>query len=601
MFSDEESIALNPSHSLRRPALRGLALVVVAIALAYGAVWMYSVRWQPAGDLGLQFVDGSLEIARIEHKGPAEAAGMKPYDRLIDLNGRPVTTQLEVLDALRSTAPGTPVRMTVRLAGLGGRPRSYDLTMGPREEAGAGSPLGVVARELARSYPALLVLLIAAVLFLRPERVESWLVAATMAGMIATAPLMSFLQQIPPGMRGFAVTVKVVAWAVAPGLLYYLLAVFPEASPLDRRLPWLKSAWPALSMIVAMIFCLWLRASGIEALVASSLPETGLWLGWLSWIAALGLGLTSLVSTYLETRSNQVERTLRVIACGFVVALGPALVVKILSVLARGSVGDLGVWLWFPAFVALLALPVALGYAVSSREVLDLPVIARRVARLLLVQRGGAIALLSVVGTIAGLGTAEMVAALTESRAGWTVSGLLCAALVAGGGIVLQHRFADRIDCALFGDDHRTRRILEDLEAQIRTMTDVDDLAARLEQQIEEALFPSSFALYLAEGESLKIARGNVEREQQEIPLSQPLVPLDDAGPNGTPRLAPIGSLNRVTRLGPDCLVPIAGASSLVGLLVLGPRRSDEPYSGEDLRLLLTTAKQVGQLIEKTR
>jgi len=599
MFSDEESLPVSPSHTTRRLALRGLALVVVAITLAYGLVWMYSVRWQPAGDLGLHFVDGSLEIAQIEHKGPADAAGMKPYDRLVDLDGRPVATQLEVFDALRNSGPGTPVRMTVRLAGLGDRPRSYDLTMGPPKESGGDSRLGVVARELAWSYPVLLVILIATVLFLHPERVESWLVAATMAGMIATAPLMTFLQQIPPGLRGFALMVKVVAWAVAPALLYHLLAVFPEESPLDRRLPWLKSVWPALSLVGAIIFCLWLRASGVAALVAGSLPGTGLWLGWLSWIAALGLGLASLVSNYQETRSDEVERTLQILACGFVVALGPALLVKILSVLAREPVGDLAVGIWFPAFVALLLLPLALCYAVSTREVLDLPVIARRGARFLLVHRGGAIALLLLAGGIAGMGTADVVAGLTGSEAGAAVSGLVGATLVVGGGIVLQRRFAERIDRTLFGDDHRARQILENLRAEIAALTDVEDLALRLEEQIEQALFPSSFALYLTEGESLKIARGNVEQELQEIPLSQPLVPLDEEGPDGSPKLAPIGSLNRVTRLGPDCLVPIAGASSLVGLLVLGPRRSDEPYSGEDVRLLLVAAEQAGHVIER--
>jgi len=197
------------------------------------------------------------------------------------------------------------------------------------------------------------------------------------------------------------------------------------------------------------------------------------------------------------------------------------------------------------------------------------------------------------------MGTADVVAGLTGSEAGAAVSGLVGATLVVGGGIVLQRRFAERIDRTLFGDDHRARQILENLRAEIAALTDVEDLALRLEEQIEQALFPSSFALYLTEGESLKIARGNVEQELQEIPLSQPLVPLDEEGPDGSPKLAPIGSLNRVTRLGPDCLVPIAGASSLVGLLVLGPRRSDEPYSGEDVRLLLVAAEQAGHVIER--
>ena len=62
--------------SVRRLALQGLAVVFIGITLAYAAVWMYSVRWQPAGSLGLQFADGSLEIVHIDPGGPAAVAGM---------------------------------------------------------------------------------------------------------------------------------------------------------------------------------------------------------------------------------------------------------------------------------------------------------------------------------------------------------------------------------------------------------------------------------------------------------------------------------------------------------------------------------------------
>jgi serine phosphatase RsbU (regulator of sigma subunit) len=50
------------------------------------------------------------------------------------------------------------------------------------------------------------------------------------------------------------------------------------------------------------------------------------------------------------------------------------------------------------------------------------------------------------------------------------------------------------------------------------------------------------------------------------------------------------------------CLVPMLGRDGrLLGLLALGPRLSEEPYSGEDQRLLASVASQAGMALENFR
>jgi len=50
------------------------------------------------------------------------------------------------------------------------------------------------------------------------------------------------------------------------------------------------------------------------------------------------------------------------------------------------------------------------------------------------------------------------------------------------------------------------------------------------------------------------------------------------------------------------CLVPVPGRDGrLVGLLALGPRLSEEPYSGEDTHLLASVASQAGTALENFR
>ena len=64
-----------------------------------------------------------------------------------------------------------------------------------------------------------------------------------------------------------------------------------------------------------------------------------------------------------------------------------------------------------------------------------------------------------------------------------------------------------------------------------------------------------------------------------------------------TPGEAP--ALGILEPLQPECLVPMLGRNGqLLGLAVLGPRLSEEPYSGEDRRLLDSVANQAGSALE---
>jgi GAF domain-containing protein len=57
--------------------------------------------------------------------------------------------------------------------------------------------------------------------------------------------------------------------------------------------------------------------------------------------------------------------------------------------------------------------------------------------------------------------------------------------------------------------------------------------------------------------------------------------------------------LTGLTPLAPECLVPILSCeNNLIGMLVFGQRLSEEPYSGEDKRLLDSVAAQAGIALE---
>jgi serine phosphatase RsbU (regulator of sigma subunit) len=147
--------------------------------------------------------------------------------------------------------------------------------------------------------------------------------------------------------------------------------------------------------------------------------------------------------------------------------------------------------------------------------------------------------------------------------------------------------------------------ILEDLVEKTRTATSRDELAALLEHHLNQALQPSSLAIYLETGDGqLSVVRGTVPPELATIPASQPM--LAELARHGRPwEVSSSGNAAQpfvLAPLQPECLVPILGRDGrLVGLLVLGQRLSEEPYSREDKQLLASVASQAGVALESIR
>jgi sigma-B regulation protein RsbU (phosphoserine phosphatase) len=193
----------------------------------------------------------------------------------------------------------------------------------------------------------------------------------------------------------------------------------------------------------------------------------------------------------------------------------------------------------------------------------------------------------------------------------------------------LLKRGTERIDRAFFRSAYDTRVILQELAEKTRTVTDRHELARLLELHIEGALHPKSLACYLEAGDGNLVAKREqaypdehsaaavrprprfpfrfgarfVLRDVDSIPATQPL--LGELARGGKAWDVPPPVLDEAadsTELAPECLVPILGRdSALMGVLVLGQRRSEEPYSREDKNLLDSVASQAGTALDNIR
>jgi serine phosphatase RsbU (regulator of sigma subunit) len=183
--------------------------------------------------------------------------------------------------------------------------------------------------------------------------------------------------------------------------------------------------------------------------------------------------------------------------------------------------------------------------------------------------------------------------------------GVIFGSALAFGGIRIHKATSQRVDRAFFRSAYDARMILEDLVEKTRTANDRNELAALLERHLREALQPVSFAVYLEMSDGqLSAVSGSVPPELQTIPASQPMLmelarhgrPWDVSSSGDAPQPFPLAPLQ------PDCLVPILGRDGrLVGLVILGQRLSEEPYSREDKQLLASVASQAGVALESIR
>jgi sigma-B regulation protein RsbU (phosphoserine phosphatase) len=560
-----------------------------------------------------------MTVGVVFPESPAEQAGLRPGDRIVAIDGqkleslRPFYESIIVgqkdiaeLTVLDESSP-SGVRQ-VRLVLRGAQSPPMRIT---RLQRVLDSPMGY--------FPLGFLIVGMAVLLLRPDDPNAWLLALFCGSFIAGGPLLE--SAIPLHLRGLAVAYKLVMAWCAGAFFYCFFAVFPAPSPLDRKLPWLRYALPGGVLITTV-------PMGFRCLLAGGALPLYLdthWPGWaaLTWaltgqsglpapasygwpiffgffLSSITLGLASLISNNFLAADAQIRRKAHVMLWGTVVSVTP--IVLALAATMIGGLGVVPVVVW-EACILLLSFvwPLSFAYAVVKHRVLEIPVLLKRSARYVLVQRGYFVFLF--------VGAATAIALFTHTVSRFFPEGTnIGMALSAVFGIVLVwasapmvKRGTEGIDRAFFRSAYDARMILQDLAEKTRIVTDRHELVRLLQLQIQGALHPKSLACHLEDGAGNLVAETiGVPPGPDTIPATLPL--LSDLAHRGRAWDVPPAVSDEAGYFGPlrpECLVPILGRSGrLMGLLVLGQRLSEEPYSGEDKHLLDSVAAQAGITLE---
>lgn len=566
-----------------------------------------------------------IDVKDVVPGSPAERAGLRPGDQIIAVNGKPLTTSLPYDEAYSRGRPGDPITLTVARAGA-----KEPITLhGIFRAAVRSQHEGLVkdsAQQVTRSYPLPFFLVGFAVLFLRLHDRSAWLLALLFTAFVAT-PTFTSLAVIPQALAPFFTIFQLLFGGMLCPLFYIFFAVFPVRSPLDRLVPWLK--WVALAFGAALVIPgLWIgdmRIPGITARLvgdrfAGPVRDFFVYGSYL----LLALGLVSLLgNAFSAAAEHESRRKSRVILWGTILGVFPI-------ALERFVVDFFGYqpsfWVDSLLIVILLLYPLSFAYAVVKHRVMEIPALLRRSARYVLVQRGFFVLLFAVAALAIALFTHTFARFFPQGgNLGMALSAVFGIALVWVSAPVVK-RGTERIDKAFFRSAYDARVILQDLAEKTRVVTNRHELATLLGHQIQGALHPKSFACYLQSPDGSLVSefgQSPAEPALNSSAMPRPQFPtrfgarfvLKDlsALPPSLPFLAELAvrgkawdvpppvaaELGAFGSLAPECLVPILGRSSgLIGLLALGPRLSEEPYSGEDKHLLDSVASQAGITLE---
>jgi sigma-B regulation protein RsbU (phosphoserine phosphatase) len=415
--------------------------------------------------------------------------------------------------------------------------------------------------------------------------------------------------------------VNAIVQGLGPASIMLFGIYFPERSPLDRRFPWIK--WIVITGIATFnaFNLIWIFGFGVD-------------FDSVAWLSPILVKYFSVQIVFLmipqiiyfnaiarktfrpDTPPDQ-RRRLRIIYWGSFVGSIPMLGIVLFWLHSGGDFGD-GVpgWILLSALLIFTLFPLSLAYAVVVQRAMELRVLLRQGSQYALARTG-----IWIIRVAIGIGmgwSLTKVFAHNFQRIGDII---LAGAFIA---LLMAWRFraaksvSTFIDKRFFRESYSSEQILAELASHVQTFTDTRPLMDTVAKCIGDAMHVDRIAILLRTGDvfHLQLATGVGSTGvdfRDDISLaagSETINALSRAkGPTPNLRLdspqdwavaATEAERAALRELGAEILIPLPGRTRLSGVLALGPKRSEEPYSRADRSLLQSVALHTGLAIENS-
>jgi sigma-B regulation protein RsbU (phosphoserine phosphatase) len=537
-------------------------------------------------------------------------AGMAAEDEPISVNGVPFTGMAGLIRQTFYAHPGQTFSIVYRNR-LGGMHTAHVGLMAQRRTPPnfSGWLINIVLVIL---FPAFCLLLGYWVVLARPLEWNAWL----LLGIMNVVPVFSSRTGYFPGfLTPFTIFWQIFAiqWMLISLILFSIY--FPVRSRTDMRHPWIK--WLIIAPQIAVVPAEFALAYGrlyhvrfIRPYLSAidPLQVAGNVFAALSlciFIAAIVGKLFAVPAPAPDAR-----RRLGVVAAGSLLGLGPVLVLLVTSTLSEKTYIEVAPsWALLTVAVLFTFFPLSLAYTVIVQRALDLRIILRQGTRYAFAQ-GTLWVLQVIVFTFLGFRLVHFIH--TSGRWAQLIAPVAFVLIA----LFLRWRIARPlslwIDRRFFREAYSVDQILTDLSEQARTFTETEPLLRTITERIGQALHVERISFLLRQGKlfQLQYAEGIPEGVDVSLPENSSTMRAlaIDRSPKRVFRehpdpwlaLAAPAEVSVLDRLDAELLLPLPGRSSLIGVMALGPKRSEEPYSRSDRRLLSSVALQTGLAIENS-
>lgn len=412
-------------------------------------------------------------------------------------------------------------------------------------------------------------------------------------------------------------------WHLSLGV--HFVAALVTMTRVDRLIAWLQRIWHVIAGVFALTQAPLLASNllGVGARArfqASPLAalQQSVWEWRMPFETASLLAMCAVLwRGYGLVRDEGMRRRIRWVVFGCVAGLAPLLVHQLalnaLKWIAPEYRNDPLFRVWnFAANSCLAIIPAALAYAVRKHEVMGVRMVLRKGIRYLLARESIRALLLL---PVAGLAWPVIVNPhRTFAELFLQGSGRFHLSLLAMLGVTLRYSGAIRLwlDRRFFREAYDREQILRDALEKLKEAVSLEEVSRLVSTEVAAAIHPRSLRVLYREGERSGFTLGYSSGPHGEDPDSSGLPAdsrlLEAMQLSGGPCDFPFSSASPVSaadvqwlaNLGVRLIVPFQGRSRQVtGMLLLGEKLSEEPYTSSDRQLLYAIGTQAALVCER--
>jgi phosphoserine phosphatase RsbU/P len=617
MTSDARRIPLAALY-----ALLGVLLVWAVVYRVRASMDVAAVVFRADAEPSLAFLTGWPE-GRIEFLPDDIAKRSDPVllkgDRVVSIDGSAVRTPSEAVRAVLAADPHGVLRVVVERSDGAGVARTFTSTIQMRSvaEGNRRAPLAFLALVLGLFMPWVCTLVGGWVGVVRPRDPMAWLVLALLLAFAQIGSFQQFMYLAWPAPLQFAAALYVsLASSTWPIWLALFGVHFAGRLAWEARRPWVTPL--VLAPFTALV------AAGFVVDVGAALDARGLapLARTLSGAAGIGQLTAMLTISYFflvlgwkagRTREPDAKRRIRLLVWGSTVALTPLLAIAIALRITGGPLEALSPWFFVPCLLAIVIFPLTLAYVIVVERAMDVRVVVRQGIKYGATR--GAIRVLVVLAIAAVMWNAWNLVNDPDANRPRKLQAIAWGMVVALWAPRAAKKMSDWTDRRFFREAYDAERVLTELSEEVRTFVETGPLIDTVLERIGTTLHVDRAIAFLMDGDhfSPKQVRGGVDRALTSFEASGDLArrlaetgrPLrvrhdDPESPLRRSQIAGTDRL-RLDDLEAELVLPLLGKRDLLGFIVLGPKRSEEPYTASDAKLLGSVATQAGLALENSR